>query len=71
MSLKDILEDIVKKQEAILLCDTAQEWEAANLLQSLPNQKLKRRAYFQQGLYIAEINDSGYLGRVLYKIKRK
>jgi len=30
---------------------------------------LKRTAHIQSGLYIAEINDKGYLGQVLYKIK--
>jgi hypothetical protein len=32
---------------------------------------LKRQAHIQPGLYIAEINDSGFLGQVLFKIKRK
>ena len=32
---------------------------------------LKRAAYFQPGMYIAEINEGGYLGTVLYKVKQK
>jgi hypothetical protein len=30
---------------------------------------LKRQAYLQPGLYIALINDGGYLGEVLYRVK--
>jgi len=32
---------------------------------------LSRRAYFQPGMYIALINDGGYLGEVLYRVKSK
>jgi hypothetical protein len=31
---------------------------------------LDRQAYFQPGLYIAEINDRGYLGHVLYRLNQ-
>jgi hypothetical protein len=32
---------------------------------------LSRRAFFQPGMYIALINDGGYLGEVLYRVKTK
>jgi hypothetical protein len=32
---------------------------------------LKKQAYFQPGLYIAEINDAGYLGHILYRVKAR
>ncbi len=71
MSLKEILEKIVEEGARILLCDSNKDWEASVLLKSLSEPMLKRRAYLQPGLYIAEINDSGYLGQVLYRVKQK
>jgi hypothetical protein len=70
MSLKDILRKIVDDKSQILLCDSIQEWEASTLLESLSEPRLKTNAYFQAGLYIAEIDPKGYLGRVLYKVKK-
>ncbi len=72
MSLREILEKIVEKGEPFLLSDREnKDWEASTLLQRLSEPMLKRRAHLQPGLYIAEINDSGYLGSVLYKVKQK
>jgi hypothetical protein len=72
MSLREILEKIVEKGEPFLLSDREnKDWEASSLLQRLSEPMLKRRAHLQPGLYIAEINDSGYLGSVLYKVKQK
>ncbi len=71
MSLREILERIVQNGESILLSDSDKDWEARDLLKDLSESMLGRRAHFQPGLYIAEINDSGYLGHVLYRIKRK
>jgi hypothetical protein len=71
MNLKDILQKIVDDKSPILLCDSVQEWEASTLLESLSELRLMTNAYFQAGLYIAEIDPKGYLGRVLYKVKTK
>jgi len=71
MCLREILEKIVEKGSPILLTDRNKDWEAGELLQTLSVPMLKRRAHFQPGMYIAEINDGGYLGAVLYKIKNK
>ena len=71
MSLRDILQKIVKDNEPVLLNDNNRDWEACDLLKSLSEPMLKRKAHLQPGLYIAEINDSGYLGHVLYKVKQK
>jgi len=71
MSLKEILEKIVEEGARILLSDRNKDWEASVLLENLSEPMLKRRAHIQPGLYIAEINDSGYLGQVLYKVKQK
>jgi len=71
MSLKEILEKIVEEGARILLSDNNKDWEASVLLKNLSEPILKRKAYLQPGLYIAEINDSGYLGQVLYRVKQK
>lgn len=71
MQLKDILKKFVEDDELVLFSDNGQDWTAGDLLNSLSEPVLKIEAHLQPGLYIAEINDRGYLGRVLYKIKRK
>lgn len=71
MSLKQILQKIVEDKLPILLSDSIQDWEASALLDNLTEPRLKTNAYFQSGLYIAEIDPKGYLGRVLYKVKQK
>jgi hypothetical protein len=71
MSLKDILLKLSAEKTPVLLCDSQSEWEAEALLGSLPEPRLHASAYMQPGLYIAEIDAGGYLGRVLYKIRGK
>jgi hypothetical protein len=71
MRLLEILEEIVENGNSVLLCDSEKEWEPKELLANLSEMRLKRPAHMVPGLYIAEINDSGYLGQVLYRIKRK
>lgn len=70
MRLREILQSIVNDQQAIILDDGVQEWEASRLIEDLPEPKLKISAYFQAGMYIAEIDSKGYLGRVLYKVRQ-
>jgi len=69
MILKEILDNIVEKQESILLCDSSNSFNAEELLASLPDRKLKIRSFYQEGLYIARIDDKGFLGDVLYRVK--
>ncbi len=71
MKLKEILQKMVNDKAPVLLSNNHQDWEATALLKSLSEPMLKRQVYLQPGMYIAEINDGGYLGRVLYKVKRK
>lgn len=71
MSLREILQKIVDNGDSILLSDQEKDWEARDLLHKLPERALKTQAHLQQGLYIAEINDAGYLGRVMFKVKQK
>jgi len=71
MKLQEVLEQMVTKESPLLLSAAGEDWEAGSLLDNLPGPKLKRRVHVQPGLYIAEINDAGYLGRILYKFKQK
>jgi hypothetical protein len=69
VSLKDILQKLVSEKTRVLLADNQAEWEAGALLEKLSETRLKTSAHMQPGLYIAEISEAGYLGRVLYKLK--
>ncbi|MEN8155262.1 MAG: hypothetical protein ABFR75_14705 [Acidobacteriota bacterium] len=69
MILKEILNDIVEKQQSILLCDSSNSFNAEELLASLSDTKLNIRSFYHQGLYIARIDDKGFLGEVLYRVK--
>jgi hypothetical protein len=69
MSLKDILQKLVSEKTQVLLADSQNEWQAGTLLEKLSETRLKANAHLQPGLYIAEISEAGYLGRVLYKLK--
>ena len=69
MSLKDILQKLVSERTQVLLADGQNEWQAAALLEKLSGPHLETSDHMQPGLYIAEINRAGYLGRVLYKLK--
>ncbi|MEN8155242.1 MAG: hypothetical protein ABFR75_14605 [Acidobacteriota bacterium] len=69
MILKEILNKIVENQQSILLCDSSNSFNAEELLASLSDTKLNIRSFYQQGLYIARIDDKGFLGDVLYRVK--
>ena len=71
MILKEILQKIVDDDDKILLCENGRDWEASELLESLSEPRLRVLAHLQPGLYVAEISEKGYLGRVLYKLKAK
>jgi hypothetical protein len=70
-SLKDALGEIAAGSEAVLLQSGGADWEARDLLRSLPERKLERRVHFMPGFYIAAVGETGDLGEVLYRIKRK
>jgi len=71
MRLKEILQKIAKDKDPVLLSDGEKDWEARALLSNLSEPMLKKQAYFQPGLYIAEISDAGFLGQVMYRIKQR
>jgi hypothetical protein len=67
MTLRDILQNMAVENGAIKLCLDNEVFEVNGLLETLPDPVLNRQAYLQPGLYIAEINESGYLGDVLLR----
>ena len=69
MILKDILQKIAETDEPVILSDQKGDWSAEDLLEMLSEPMLNRQAHLQPGLYIAEINNGGYLGTVLFKVK--
>ncbi|MBN2431346.1 MAG: hypothetical protein JXQ27_07715 [Acidobacteria bacterium] len=69
MSLREILEKLATQPQPVILYDSRQGWPPAELLADLSDRVLNRQAHLQPGMYIAEINDAGYLGRILYRFK--
>ncbi len=67
MKLKEVLQKLVDDGNSVLLNDGEKISNAGELLDNLSEPLLNRKAHIQPGLYIAEINDGGYLGKVLYK----
>jgi len=67
MNLKDVLQKLVDEGNSVLLNDGDKISNAGDLLDNLSEPILNRKAHMQPGLYIAEIDDGGYLGKVLYK----
>jgi hypothetical protein len=67
MKLKEILQRLVDEGNLALLNDGDKISRAGDLLDNLSEAVLNRKAHIQPGLYIAEIDDGGYLGKVLYK----
>ncbi len=67
MKLNEILQKLVNEGESQLLNDGVKISSANDLLSTLSEPILKRNAHLQPGLYIAEIDDAGYLGKVMYK----
>ena len=59
MNLKEVLQKLVDEGNSALLNDGDKISSAGDLLDSLSDFSLKRKAHMQPGLYIAEIDDGG------------
>ncbi|HOW85471.1 MAG TPA: hypothetical protein P5119_07475 [Candidatus Aminicenantes bacterium] len=70
-SLRDVLGEIAAGVEPVVLRSLDRDWDAAELLQSLPERRLERRVQFMPGFYIAAVSESGCLGEVLFRIRKK
>lgn len=69
MSLKEILQKLAEDGNPKLLDNNKATVQANELLTTLPEGALKRRAHLVTNLYIAEINDAGYMGSILYRFQ--
>ena len=69
MQLKEILQTLVENKDPVMLSNHTGDWSAGDLLESLTPFMLSKQAHLQPGLYIAEIDNGGYLGSVLFKVK--
>ena len=67
MTLRDILQKMAIEDHAIKLSHNDEIFDLNGLLETLPEPVLNRQAFLQPGLYIAEINEGGYLGEVLLR----
>jgi len=70
-SLREALREISSSPEAVLLQSGGADWSAPDLLSTLPDRKLELRVHFMPGFYIAAVSESGCLGEVLFRIKKK
>ena len=70
-SLREALEEISSSPEEARLQAGGSDWSAGDLLATLPERKLERRVHFMPGFYIAAVEETGGLGEVLFRIKRK
>ena len=71
MKLREILQKIVDDGNHAKFSNDNGATDAHTLLRTLSKPKLESNAYIQPGLYIAEISESGYLGRVLFRFNKK
>jgi len=70
-SLREALGEIAAGPEPVLLRSGDIDWDAGDLLRSLPERRLERRVQFMPGFYIAAVSESGCLGEVLFRIRKK
>ena len=67
MTLRNILQKMVVENDATKLSHDNEIFDLNGLLETLPEPVLNRQAYLQPGLYIAEVNENGYLGEVILR----
>jgi len=70
MTLQEILSELVNEDKALILKSNHGIFTPENLLTSLSDPQLKTAAHYQPGLYIAKVDDGGYLGEVLFRVEQ-
>lgn len=70
MNVREILQTLADNGNPVLERDDKTVADANIHLTTLPENILKRNAHLQPSMYIAEISDGGYLGRVLFRFKK-
>ena len=71
MILREILQKMVDEGNPAILSNGNGATEASSLLNSLSESMLRTPAHIQPGLYIAQIDENGYLGQVLFRFADK
>ena len=69
MTLREILQNMVDEGDMAKLSNGNGAMDPAVLLETLSEPMLKTPAYIQAGLYIAQMDENGYLGRVLFRFE--
>jgi hypothetical protein len=69
MCLKEILQKLAGEEDMKLYDNDKTPAQAAVLLTTLSERMLNKKAHLQPGMYIAEINDKGYLGNIMFRFK--
>ena len=70
MTLRETLQKMAVENGSVKLSYGEKVSEPGELLNTLSEPMLNRNAHVQPGLYIAEINEGGYLGQVLLKFEK-
>jgi len=70
MTLRETLQKMAAENGSAKLSYGEKVSEPGELLNTLSEPMLNRKAHVQPGLYIAEINEGGYLGQVLLKFEK-
>ena len=70
MKLREILQKLVDEGNLANINHLDKTTDASTLLKILSDPILESSAYLQPGLYIAEINEQGYLGTVLFRFTK-
>lgn len=69
MSLRDILNKMAVAEVDFKLADGNGSYGPGELLESLSASRLAVRSHYQPGMYIARIDEAGYLGAVMYRVQ--
>jgi len=69
MSLRDILNKMAVADVDFKLADANGSYGPGELLESLSSARLAVNSHYQPGMYIARIDDGGYLGAVMYRVE--
>jgi hypothetical protein len=68
-SLKEILQRLADEGNTVIFDNDKSPADVTVLLNTLSERMLMKKAHLQPGMYIAEINDKGYLGSIIYRFK--
>ncbi len=68
--LREVLQTMVDNNEQVSLNDGKAKWDAATLLSTLSEGRLMTKVH-KTPMYIAMVDEGGYMGEVLYRLSPK